>query len=199
MAIEVISTIKPKNNGAFPVLEAKDISVDENGTRLDEKLENLAGTTPTFDLAALGLPNVSLDGSQAFVETDTTEIMSALEKGAVRFSLNVVLGETVIPMFLIPNSIYADGMWMCTTVAEFMGKMLCTMIVQEGAIVVYFSAFSEEEAVATSIDLSAYESSGQIVETLSDGSIKTTTVEFDDNGNPIKITDSRGNETTLTW
>lgn len=38
MAIEVISTIKPKNNGDFPVAEAKDVSVDENGTRLNEKL-----------------------------------------------------------------------------------------------------------------------------------------------------------------
>ena len=40
MAIEVISTIKPKNNGDFPVAEAKDVSVDENGTRLSNRLKS---------------------------------------------------------------------------------------------------------------------------------------------------------------
>ena len=39
MAIEVISTIKPKNNGDFPVAEAKDVSVDEKGTRLSNRLK----------------------------------------------------------------------------------------------------------------------------------------------------------------
>jgi hypothetical protein len=39
MAIEIISTLKPKNNGTFPIAEAKDIDV--NGVRLDEKLENM--------------------------------------------------------------------------------------------------------------------------------------------------------------
>jgi hypothetical protein len=42
MAIEIISTLKPKNNGSFPIAEAKDITVDENGTRLDAKLTELA-------------------------------------------------------------------------------------------------------------------------------------------------------------
>lgn len=39
MAIEIISTLKPKNNGTFPIAEAKDIDV--NGVRLDEKLANI--------------------------------------------------------------------------------------------------------------------------------------------------------------
>ena len=40
MAIEIISTLKPKNNGTFPIAEAKDIDV--NGKRLDEKLDELS-------------------------------------------------------------------------------------------------------------------------------------------------------------
>lgn len=40
MAIEVISTIKPKNNGDFPIAEAQDISVDGNGTRLSDRLKS---------------------------------------------------------------------------------------------------------------------------------------------------------------
>lgn len=52
---------------------------------------------------------------------------------------------------------------------------------------------------SSSIDLSAFESTGTIVETFADGSTKTTTMEFDANGNPIKITDTNGNVTILTW
>lgn len=61
------------------------------------------------------------------------------------------------------------------------------------------AAINNLSKIATSIDLSAYESSGQIVETYKDGSTKTTAVEFDENGNPIKITDSNGNETVVIW
>lgn len=56
-----------------------------------------------------------------------------------------------------------------------------------------------KSAVATGIDLSAYESNGTIVETFADGSSKTTTVEFDANGNPVKITDGDGNVITIAW
>ena len=45
MAIEIISTLKPKNNGTFPIAEAKDITVDEKGTRLDDKLTELANNS----------------------------------------------------------------------------------------------------------------------------------------------------------
>lgn len=54
-------------------------------------------------------------------------------------------------------------------------------------------------SVSTSVDLSALETDGVIVETYDDGSTKTITMEFDDEGNPIKITDGDGNETVLTW
>lgn len=55
------------------------------------------------------------------------------------------------------------------------------------------------DTYAVSVDLSALETDGTIVETLSDGSTKTTTMEFDADGNPVKITDADGNETVLTW
>lgn len=51
----------------------------------------------------------------------------------------------------------------------------------------------------TKVDLTAFESSGVIVETYADGSRITYTMEFDAEGNPTKITDSDGNVTTLTW
>ena len=52
---------------------------------------------------------------------------------------------------------------------------------------------------AAAIDLSGFETEGKIVETMPDGTIKTTLVEFDADGNITKITDADGNETVLTW
>lgn len=45
MAIELIGTIKPKNNGKFPMVEAEDVLIDQNGTRLPRALELL---TPIY-------------------------------------------------------------------------------------------------------------------------------------------------------
>lgn len=56
-----------------------------------------------------------------------------------------------------------------------------------------------EGAAAPAVDLSRLESDGIIVETLANGTTKTTTFEFDANGNPVKITDGDGNVTVLTW
>ena len=40
--IDLIAGLRPKNNGNFPLMQAHDIVVDENGTRLDEYLtENI--------------------------------------------------------------------------------------------------------------------------------------------------------------
>lgn len=49
MAIEIISTLKPKNNGNFPIAEAADISVDPNGVRLDEKLKSTLSVVTTAE------------------------------------------------------------------------------------------------------------------------------------------------------
>lgn len=54
-------------------------------------------------------------------------------------------------------------------------------------------------APSASIDMSSFDSAGQIVETFADGTSKTTTIEFDASGNPVKITDGDGNVTVLTW
>lgn len=52
--------------------------------------------------------------------------------------------------------------------------------------------------VPASIDLSRLDD-GEVVETFADGTTKTTTIEYDDDGNPVKITDGDGNMTVLTW
>jgi predicted RNase H-like nuclease (RuvC/YqgF family) len=61
------------------------------------------------------------------------------------------------------------------------------------------------EANTTSVDMSAFDASGVIVETLENGVVVTYTMTFDENGNPTTITEVRSNApdttyvTTLTW
>lgn len=40
--IDLISGIRPKNNGKFPLVNAKDVQVDNTGKRLDTKLDELS-------------------------------------------------------------------------------------------------------------------------------------------------------------
>ena len=40
MAIELIDTIKPKNNGSFPIVEIGDVGMPD-GTKLDEALPTM--------------------------------------------------------------------------------------------------------------------------------------------------------------
>lgn len=40
-SVTLISGIRQANNGTFPLLEANAVQVDEAGTRLDEKMEEL--------------------------------------------------------------------------------------------------------------------------------------------------------------
>lgn len=95
-SVEVDSGLKPAGENTFPILQAKDVAVDESGKRLDEKLREIGtgggGTAsadvPFFDLAALGLPNVPI-GSSVALSTDMTEIMVAHEKGLARMAINI--------------------------------------------------------------------------------------------------------------
>lgn len=49
MAIELIGTLAPKNNGDFPMVNAKDVDVD--GTRLPQKLDELAAAAGDIESA----------------------------------------------------------------------------------------------------------------------------------------------------
>lgn len=67
---------------------------------------------------------------------------------------------------------------------------------QRRAVLVGVDSYGD--IIPTSIDLSGLDD-GEVVETFSDGSTKTTTIEYDADGNPVKITDGDGNETVITW
>lgn len=308
MSIELIDKIKPKNNGDFPLVDAHDVAMPD-GTRLDTWEGGKGGDIPTFDLVALGLPELVSGGDEVSVETDTTEIRVALETGAVRFRTKVeymgvyfdilltvhdvvagavcsgtfeVMGLPVmvtitvedgkikgsclalvreerleydmeVPLFNIAYdglpAVPVDGRqvfaqmdtesirraldkgpvrfwvkflyndetinakatmnatnvldaatYICSGTVDLNGApMIFNMFVQESGIMAYFTAVAKAALTATSINLSGLDTTGKIVETYADGSTKTTSLEFDADGNPIKITDGDGNVTELIW
>lgn len=164
--------------------------------------EEEAAELPTFDLTAMGLPAVPMDGTQVAAEMDTTEIMTALDNGAVKFLAKFLFGNAAVAAEVVMTKISVDaaGIYICSYAFDFEGTpMIFNLYVQEGGVMAYYTALGQSETPAVSIDMTAFESAGQIVETFADGSTKTTTMEFDEAGNPVKITDGDGNVTTLTW
>lgn len=160
---------------------------------------------PTFNLAALGLPSIAPNGEYVMAEFDTTELMGALDKGAVKFVAQFNMGAEVSAT-LVLNPAYAPvlGGYSCTSLNDFEGILLITTVsVSEGFIAAKCTPMDDAigggTTQPTAIDLSGLDTNGTIVETYADGTSKTTTIEFDANGTPTKITDGDGNVTTLTW
>ena len=148
-SIELISGITQKGGGTFPLASAKDIQVDNEGKRLntkleeiDDKLKNSASTLPAvtendngkvlsvvggawaaaeaasgeipfFDLADMGLPEVPSNGTTADLVVDTTEIKSSLDNGSVKFALNA---EDAGRVEIVMNkySVDAYGIYVCS-------------------------------------------------------------------------------------
>ena len=165
--------------------------------------ESEAVEIPTFDLVTLGLPPVPMDGSQVSAQMDTTEIMAALDKGAVKFIASFLFGTSAVTAEVVMNKVSASalGMYICSYALDFndLPMIFNLLVAEEGAVVAFYTNLATVETPATSIDLSALDSEGKVVETFADGTAKTTTMEFDADGNPVKITDGDGNVTTLTW
>lgn len=57
-SIELISGLKPKNNGDFPLVNAPDVQVDDDGTRLPVMLAKITEVQSVDALPANPDPNV---------------------------------------------------------------------------------------------------------------------------------------------
>lgn len=168
----------------------------------EEDGETVTAEIPTIDLVALGLPTVPTDGTPVSAETDTAEIMAALDKGPVKFAVKFLFSgmEMSAEIIMSKVSVAAAGMYICSYALDFDGlPMIFNLMIQEGMVVAFYTNLAKASAPAASIDLSGLDNTGQIVETFADGTTKTTTIESDENGNPIKITDGDGNVTELIW
>ena len=167
-----------------------------------ESLKGGAGAIRIFDLAALGLGNVPIDGTIVTLETNTDEIMAALEAGVVKFRITATALD--MPMIITPNIIEmqvpvgsAPTLYDCSFASTSNGLMMIgNLSVAPGKIMAAFTVVGEKP---DAIDLSNFETQGKIVEFFGEDREKISTVEFDDNGNPIKITDGDGHVTNITW
>lgn len=161
---------------------------------------------PAFDLATLGLPSVPLDGTQVGAQMDTAQITAALDKGPAKFSMVLSIDGEETPFDAVMNPTRAtvgEGIvsYMCSHALAIMNGELLNLIFMSGgcyAVILPIGGATASNP-ATSINLSGLDTTGKIVETYADGSTKTTSLEFDADGNPIKITDGDGNVTTLIW
>ena len=201
MAIDLIDKIKPKNNGSFALVDAADVEMPDGSRLSDWKggSGGSAGSIPTFDLNGLGMDSIPFNGEEISFETDTTEIMNALDNGAVRFVVSVSYGGISFTGAVVMHDLSQnETIYVCSYATEFIpGKpMILNLRITDSLVVAYVTAFNN---VPTSIDLTAFDDEGAILETYADGSTKTTTMEFDSSGNPVKITDGDGNVTTLVW
>lgn len=96
---------------------------------------------PTFDLAAMGLPNMVLGGNSVRLETDTTEIMAALDKGAVRFDFAIEAEGDTMPVHVIMNNFAVAGFqYICTHFIADVNAIVAFMI-SAGIIVGVFAPF----------------------------------------------------------
>lgn len=156
-----------------------------------------ANETPVFDLVSLGLPVLPLNGDRVSVETDTTEIAAALKKGGVKFRVSY---------YILPNSyskMTAEFFTGASTVYDGVPYACCCqfetsaiyIVIEDGKITAKYI----DKEPTTNIDMSAFDTEGKIVETNSIGVSKTTTIEFDENGNPVKIKTDGQSAIFLTW
>jgi hypothetical protein len=80
--------------------------------------------TPSFDLASAGLPAITLDGVPVELETDTTDILAAVSKGAVVFKLNANFGGEVIPANIVGTCLRVNA-------AEEAATIICPFVLNE--------------------------------------------------------------------
>lgn len=192
------------NLGDRPLSAAQGVALK---ALIDELAAKVVTSVPTFDLAGMGLPTIPMEGEAVEVTTSTAAIIEALRRGAlVQFTVNLnYRGMTFNGVTMaVHGSESGEGIYTCTYAWSpyLVGEqypMIITIIVEETKITGMARFMWTEAEVPSEIDLSAFESDGTIVETYADGTTKTTTMEFDEDGNPVKITDADGNETILTW
>lgn len=132
------------------------------------------------------LTGVTLDSTPHF---DDTNLYSSVVGSTISCSLDTWDAPFMACAYVKWNSVSVQ------TISEFAEETNTRLDSLEGGS----GGTGGTTAVVTAVDLSKYDSDGIIEETYSDGSVITYTMEFDTDGNPIRITDSNGNETVLTW
>ena len=186
----LIDKIKQKNNLSFKLMDAADVEMP-NGKSVAEAFEEMGGNAvqnlygTTADTLPLAVANAVKEGKTYFIEhTDATYGKMIFSNFAYSESMDIVVASTYLNTGFGVFSIAVIGS------------------VRDEAWEFIIEQLAEKEDIpkpVIAVDLSKYESEGKIVETYDDASSLTYNFEFDSEGNPVKITDSSGRETVITW
>lgn len=139
----------------------------------------------------------------ATCEVSYSEIAAAVEEGKYVYGMLDLQGMPLVLPF--KGLISLDNTFaLFETVLDFMGAKISVLVREDGNVETQISEIDSGGGAApsvppTDVDMSRFESDGIIEETYADGTVKTTTIEYDSLGNPVKITDGDGNVTEFTW
>lgn len=150
MSVELIDKIKPKNNGSFALVDAEDVEMPD-GTRLSEYTpETSIPKNPVFDLGAMGLSAVTLPIGNATVEADTTEIVTALDAGKVKFAIPFSMDGTVATGTLTMQGFTdGSGFYQCTAMLMMDAVLFAVVIIDAGSITVAVAPVAETVGIPT--------------------------------------------------
>lgn len=197
-SIELIAGLKPKNNGDFPLVNAPDVLMPD-GKRLSEiDFENLGGGD-TFPVEFV----VNPEDFTATCDKTFAEIYAAVGEGKFIYGrFSYMEAPVMIPFICIAED--GQPLALFEGTYEMMGMKARILVLADGNVMTQVSEIDSGGGAApsvppTDVDMSRFESDGIIEETYADGSVKTTTIEYDSTGNPVKITDGDGNVTEFTW
>ena len=132
--------------GAVPQTTLPDVTTDDNGKimQVTNGVWSLAtpsggGTEiPTYDLTAMGLPTVEINGEVVELATDTTQIMSDLTSGSVKVTFALSMGGEAASVSKIVNALTGDALGGCiVTSTDALGETVAftNFNIIEGGIV----------------------------------------------------------------
>ncbi|WP_240541448.1 hypothetical protein [Bifidobacterium santillanense] len=96
MAIELIDTLAPKNNGTFPMVNAKDVDVD--GTRLPAKLDELAAAAGDIESAT------DDDINALFTGLAVIEVKAAARSGGQTVTVSAAPGTGLQRRYMVTDA-----------------------------------------------------------------------------------------------
>lgn len=105
-----------ENTGRVYIGPVSIILSEELVDRIDPKF--IPGP-PEFDLTAMGLPDVPMDGTMVGVECDTTELMTALSRGPVWYSANYTAQGSTFRATGMSSQVTSNGAYQLTNINYF--------------------------------------------------------------------------------
>ena len=166
-SIDLISGLRPKNNGTFPLLQAKDVQTREDGTRLDTELEELKQ-------GGSCLPEVVLTTPVVHMATFTDEENEALTAAAVTKKPVIVkctIGAT-------PDIILVMNNLTNITLEAFYGKYHVGLTTPDGFT--WMAGVMEIEQGGTGVNIITAESEDNLPDDAEDGTIAVVECEEED-------------------